>query len=58
MILSFPGGLFELLAPRDVARLIRVRISTVTPSFHNSDWLKLNFASVADEAGGAGRGKC
>src|SRR5664279_6417446 len=51
MILSFPGRLFEWMAPCGVARLLHVRISIVTPSFRNSAWLKLCVASVADEAG-------
>src|ERR1035437_6783983 len=43
--------LFKLLVTSDVATLPRVRISIVTPSFRNSDWLKLCVASVADQAG-------
>src|SRR5664279_5476274 len=51
MILSFPGRLFEWMAPSHATRLLRVRISIITPSFRNSDWLKLCVASVADQAG-------
>jgi glycosyltransferase involved in cell wall biosynthesis len=40
-----------LLAPSDAVSLLRLRISIVTPSFRNSDWLKLCVASVADQAG-------
>jgi glycosyltransferase involved in cell wall biosynthesis len=40
-----------LLAPGHALRLLRVRISIVTPSFRNSAWLKLCVASVADQAG-------
>ncbi len=40
-----------MLVTSDVATLPRVRISIVTPSFRNSDWLKLCVASVADQAG-------
>ena len=40
-----------MLARSDAVRLAPVRISIVTPSFRNSDWLKLCVASVADQAG-------
>ena len=40
-----------MLVTSDVATLPRVRISIVTPSFRNSDWLKLCVASVADQVG-------
>jgi glycosyltransferase involved in cell wall biosynthesis len=42
---------FRLLALGHAFRLLRVSISIVTPSFRNSDWLKLCVASVADQAG-------
>ncbi len=40
-----------MLALSDATRLFPVKISIVTPSFRNSDWLKLCVASVADQAG-------
>jgi len=46
-----PLPAFHLLPPSDIASLFPVKISIVTPSFRNSDWLKLCVASVADQAG-------
>jgi len=40
-----------LPAPSGAVRLLCVRISIVTPSFRNSDWLKLCVSSVTDQAG-------
>ena len=40
-----------MLGRSGALRLLLVRISIVTPSFRNSEWLKLCVASVADQAG-------